>query len=361
MKKTPLYDRHLKLGAKMIEFGGWMMPVQYEGILEEHEGVRNAAGLFDVSHMGEILIRGHEALQFIQKLVTNDISKAAAGQAVYSPMCNPEGGVVDDLLIYRLGEQEFLLVVNAANTEKDYRWITEHKEAGVHIEDVSYQYSLLALQGPKAESILKKLTDEPLEEIRYYRFRPDVEINGIKTLVSRSGYTGEDGFEIYVSPDKVEKLWDDLLEAGKEEGLKPAGLGARDTLRFEAALPLYGHELSEEISPLEAGLGRFVKLNKGEFIGRSALAAQDVQGVKRKLVGFEMTDRGIPRHGYDIYADGDKIGFVTTGSYSPTLRKNIGLGLVKAGYSETGTEIQVAVRNKNLKAVVVKTPFYKRK
>lgn len=361
MKQTPLYDQHVSLGGRIIDFGGWALPVQYTGIVEEHEHVRGAAGLFDVSHMGEITVKGKDAQSFIQHLVTNDISKAVDGQAVYSPMCYPDGGVVDDLLVYRLGAEDYLLVVNAANTDKDYAWICEHLEGDVKVENVSDRWAQLAIQGPKAQDILQKLTDYPLGDIRFYRFAPNVRVAGYDALVSRSGYTGEDGFELYTDPINAPALWQALLDAGKEEGLIPAGLGARDTLRFEAALPLYGQEISAEISPLEAGLNRFVKLDKPEFIGRDALAKQAEEGLKRKVVGFELVERGIPRSHYNIEKDGQPIGFVTTGSFSPTLKKNIGLALVQSEYAADGMEFDVIIRDKPVKAQVVPVPFYSKK
>ncbi len=361
MKHTPLYEEHVKLGGRIIDFGGWALPVQYTGIVEEHEHVRSAAGLFDVSHMGEITVKGKDAQSFIQHLVTNDISKAVDGQAVYSPMCYPDGGVVDDLLVYRLGAEDYLLVVNAANTDKDFAWICEHIEGEVKVENVSDQWAQLAIQGPKAQEILQKLTDYPLGDIRFYRFAPNVRVAGYDTLVSRSGYTGEDGFELYTHPVNAPALWQALLDAGREDGLIPAGLGARDTLRFEAALPLYGQEISAEISPLEAGLTRFVKLEKSEFIGKEALAKQAADGLKRRIVGFEMVERGIPRGHYEIAKDGQIIGFVTTGSFSPTLKKNIGLALVQSEYAAEGTEFDVVIRDKSVKAQVVPVPFYLKK
>lgn len=361
MKQTPLYDRHIALNARIIDFGGWALPVQYSGIMEEHESVRSTAGLFDVSHMGEIVVTGRDAQSFLQHILTNDIVKAVDGQAVYSPMCYPTGGVVDDLIVYRLGAQNYLLVVNASNTDKDYAWITEHLSGDVCASNVSNDWAQLALQGPKAQAMLQKLTGYPLDSIRFFHFATDVRIAGIPAIVSRSGYTGEDGFEIYLPPGGAIKLWDALLEAGSGEGLLPCGLGARDTLRFEAALPLYGQEISQDISPLEAGLSRFVKLDKPDFIGRDALAKQAAQGTARKLVGFEMTGRGIPRSHYEIEKDGIAIGFVTTGSFSPTLKKNIGLALVKSQYAADATQMDIIIRDKPVEARVIPIPFYTKK
>ncbi|MEL7603835.1 MAG: glycine cleavage system aminomethyltransferase GcvT [Bacillota bacterium] len=352
MKQTPLYDEHIRLGGRIIDFGGWALPVQYSGITQEHEAVRNAAGLFDVSHMGEVTVKGRDAQDFIQRLVTNDISKAVDGQAVYSPMCYPDGGVVDDLIVYRLGAEDYLLVVNAANTDKDFEWICGQLAGNVQVENVSSQWAQLALQGPKAQAILQKLTDYPLSDIRFFHFVLGVTVAGFKAFVSRGGYTGEDGFELYAAPQDAPALWKALL---------PAALGARDTLRFEAALPLYGQEISADISPLEAGLNRFVKLDKADFIGKAALVKQAEEGLKRRMVGFEMVERGIPRSHYDVQMDGKNVGFVTTGSFSPTLKKNIGLALVEAGCAAEGTELDIIIRDKPVKAHVIPIPFYNKK
>ena len=361
MKKTPLYDIHIKLGGKMIDFGGWALPVQYSSIIEEHHAVRERAGLFDVSHMGEIIVEGPSAFEFIQQMVTNDILGISRGRAIYTPMCYQDGGTVDDLIIYQLEDDKYLLVVNASNIDKDYEWLMEHIIDGVEVHNVSYDYAQLAIQGPAAQSILQKLTDFFLEGIRFFRFAKDVEIGGIRSLISRTGYTGEDGFEVYFPAGKAVELWDKIMEAGEKEGMLPAGLGARDTLRFEAGLPLYGNELSQEISPLEAGLGRFVKLDKEYFIGKDALAKQGKEGVKRTLVGFEMIDRGIPRSQYKIYCEDKEIGVVTSGTFAPTLQKNLGLALIDPAYSEIGTEISVIIRNRSPKARVVGIPFYSKK
>ncbi|MFY9176095.1 MAG: glycine cleavage system aminomethyltransferase GcvT [Caldicoprobacterales bacterium] len=359
MKKTPLYETHTALGGKIINFGGWALPVQYSSILKEHHAVRNAAGLFDVSHMGEILIEGKDAQEYLQHMITNDISKMSQGRAVYSPMCYRNGGTVDDLLIYKLEENKYLLVVNASNTEKDYEWLMENCTSDdLLIKDVSSDYGLIAIQGPASQKILQKLTSTPLDEIRFFRFADNVEVGGVKAIVSRTGYTGEDGFELYVPSYQTVNLWDRIMEAGAGEGLVPAGLGARDTLRFEVALPLYGQELSPNISPLEAGLGRFVKLNKQDFIGKDALLRQAEEGLKRKLAGFEMVDKGMPRTGYKVLADEKEIGFVTSGGLAPTLKKNLGLALVNVQHSNLGDEFYVQVRGKSLKAKVVSTPFY---
>jgi aminomethyltransferase len=361
MKRTPLYERHLALGGRMIDFGGWELPVQYQGIIKEHEQTRSAAGLFDVSHMGEIAVTGPDAQRFIQHMVTNDISGAQDMQAIYSPMCYESGGVVDDLLIYRLGSEEYLLIVNAANTDKDFEWLSTHVSGNMELRNVSNEYAQLAIQGPEAERILQRLCAQPLEDIRFYRFRTDVRVDGVPAIVSRTGYTGEDGFELYLPAAEAAGVWDKLLEAGKSSGLVPAGLGARDTLRFEVALPLYGHELSDSISPLEAGLGMFVKLDKEDFIGKEALAAQKAQGLKRRVIGFEMVDRGIPRGLMDVRKDGALVGYVTSGGFAPSVGKNLGLALVDIGCAAEGTELDIIIRDKPAKAQVVKKPFYSKK
>lgn len=361
MKRTPLFNNHLESKGKLIDFGGWELPVEYSGIRTEHDAVRNAAGLFDVSHMGEITVTGEAAEEYLQNIVTNDISVLSNYQICYTTMCYPDGGIVDDLLVYKYSNKKYLLVVNASNTEKDYEWLDTHSIENVTIKNVSDEYSQLAIQGPKAQEILQKLSDIDLNEIEFYHFADNVKIGEINALVSRTGYTGEDGFEIYLPSAEGPILWDLLLESGKDFGLIPAGLGARDTLRFEAALPLYGQEIDKDITPLEAGLGFCVKLSKEKFIGREALAKQKSEGLKRKLAGFEMTERGIPRSHYQVYADGKKIGYVTTGSLSPTLNKNIGLALLDIDYTKEGTEIEVEIRNKKVKAKIIKKPFYTKK
>jgi aminomethyltransferase len=359
--RTPLYENHLKLGAKMIEFGGWDLPVEYSGIIEEHRRVRSAAGLFDVSHMGEILITGPDAESAVQRLITNDISKAPEKKVIYSPMCYENGGVVDDLMVYKYSGERYLLVVNAANTEKDFIWIRDNLSGNARAENVSNSYAQLAIQGPEAEDILQRISQSPLSDIGFFFFNPDAIIGGVDAIVSRTGYTGEDGFEIYVPWDRAPDVWERILEAGRSNGLAPIGLGARDTLRLEAALPLYGHELSRDITPLEAGLAGFVKLGKDQFIGKDALAAQKSTGTARKLAGFEMVERGIPRNDYEVRANGRTIGKVTSGTWSPTLEKNIGIALIETGYSEEGTEIDIIVRNRPVRARVVNLPFYRKR
>ncbi len=361
MIRTPLYKKHLECKGKLIDFGGWELPVEYSGIIPEHEAVRNAAGLFDVSHMGEVAVSGEDAEKYIQKMVTNDISTMKDTQLYYSPMCYPDGGVVDDLLIYKYNREKYLLVVNAANTEKDVEWLQTHKKGNAKVKDVSSDYAQLALQGPKAQEILQKLTDKNLDEIKFFYFCAEVPIGEIKAFISRNGYTGEDGFEILLAPRDAEILWDMIIEAGKEEGILPAGLGARDTLRFEVCLPLYGHEISRSITPFEAGLGAFVKLDKDDFIGKKALKTYKSLGLKRKICAVEMLDRGIPRAGFEVFAEGVKVGDITTGSYSPTLKKNIGLALLNIEFTEEGREVEILIRNKFLKAKIIKKPFYAKK
>ncbi|HEY8805805.1 MAG TPA: glycine cleavage system aminomethyltransferase GcvT [Clostridium sp.] len=361
LKITPLYNTYKEYGGKIVEFAGWAMPVQYAGIIIEHEAVRKAAGLFDVSHMGEVEVEGAEALQFLQNLVTNDVAVLKDNQILYTLMCDANGGIVDDLLVYKFSNQHFCLVINAGNIEKDFQWMFLNKELyDVEITNSSGDVAQLAIQGPKAQKILQKITNIDLDEIKFFYFKQNVIVYGIKCIVSRTGYTGEDGFEIYTTIGEVIKLWHKLLNIGEEEGLQPAGLGCRDTLRFEATLPLYGNEISKDITPLEAGLDFFVKFQKHSFIGKEALLKQKKEGLKRKLVGFEMKDRGIPRHGYEVKVFGEKVGEVTTGYQSPTLKKNIGLALINFKYCEIGTEIEIVIRGKSLKAIVISKKFYKK-
>ncbi|MGG1679844.1 glycine cleavage system aminomethyltransferase GcvT [Neobacillus sp. NRS-1170] len=361
LKRTPLIDVYKEYGGKTIDFGGWELPIQFSSIKEEHEAVRTRAGLFDVSHMGEVEVKGADSLNYLQKMMTNDISKIKNGGAQYTAMCYENGGTVDDLLVYKIEDNHYLLVVNASNIEKDYKWLADHLEGDVSIENLSEKTAQLAVQGPLAEKVLQKLTDTDLSGIGFFKFQQEVLINGKKALVSRTGYTGEDGFEVYCDSAEAAMLWKEILKAGEEEGILPCGLGARDTLRFEAVLALYGQELSAEISPLEAGIGFAVKLNKEvDFIGKEALKQQKESGLPRKLVGIEMIDRGIPRHGYPVYKGEELIGEVTTGTQSPTLKKNIGLALIKTEFAGLESEVEVEIRGKRLKATVVPTPFYKR-
>lgn len=361
-KKTPLYEEHVKLGGKIVDYGGWLLPVQYEGLVSEHEAVRNAVGLFDVSHMGEITVKGKDAIDFVDYLMTNDITTLSDNQIIYTFMCHPLGGTVDDLLVYRYDEEYLYLVVNASNTDKDYNWIMDKKgDFDVEVENISDIVGEVAIQGPKAEKVLQKLTDYDLSELKFFHLQRDVNISGVNSMISRTGYTGEDGFEVYTDKDDIVKVWQKILKAGETEGIKPAGLGCRDTLRFEASLPLYGHEMSHEITPLEGGFKYFVKLDKkSDFIGKEALNKMWSEGLERKLAGFELLDRGIAREGYEIYKDGEKIGHVTTGYKSPTLGKVIGNALIKTEFTELGTEIDVKIRNKFAKAKVISKKFLKK-
>ena len=365
LKRTPLFDMHLKHGARMVPFGGWEMPVQYTGVVEEHKAVREAAGLFDVSHMGEFEVKGPQALDLIQLISVNNAAKLEVGQVQYSLMCYENGTIVDDILVYRLGENHYWLVVNAGNIDKDWEWVKyAHERSGLtnlELTNISGDVAQIAIQGPLAEQIMQPIVPNVvLDELKFYWAKTGTTVAGMKTLVfSRTGYTGEDGFEVYCKKEDAVAMWEALLEAGEEAGLIPAGLGARDTLRFEARLPLYGHEINDKVTPLEAGLGFFVKLKKGtDFIGRAALEAQKAAGLTKKLVGFEMVERGIARGGYEIAKDGQVVGEVTTGSFAPTLQKNIGLGFVPVGLTELGTEFDVIIRGKATKAKVVETPFY---
>lgn len=361
LKRTPLFDEYAKYGGKTIDFGGWELPVQFSSIKEEHDAVRNRAGLFDVSHMGEIFVEGPDALDYLQKMLSNDISKIAIGGAQYSALCYENGGVIDDLLTYRLQENRYLLCVNAANADKDFEWLLKHLEGDVTVTNASDQYAQIALQGPLAQEVLQTLTATDLATIKYFKFQEDVLVGGHAVLVSRSGYTGEDGFEIYGAPVAIADLWNKILEAGKDKGVVAAGLGARDTLRFEAGLPLYGQELSADITPLEAGIGFAVKLAKDpQFIGQQALIDLKEKGLPRKSVGIEMIDKGIPRHGYKVFKDGVEIGVVTTGTQSPMTKRNIGVALIDAKFAEVGMELEIEIRGKFAKVVIVETPFYKR-
>jgi aminomethyltransferase len=364
LKQTPLNAAHRRLGGRMVEFGGWDMPVQYPaGTVEEHTATRTRAGLFDVSHMGEIEVLGPDAIAFVNRLCSNDASKLVDGQAQYSALTTELGTVVDDLLVYRLGPEHLLLVVNASTTEKDWDWITSHKrDERVTLTNRSADFCQIAIQGPSAVNILQTLTETPLEEIKYYHFR-EGKVDGVESIISRTGYTGEDGFEVYAAPDRAEQLWNRMLEAGRHgepDGILPCGLAARNTLRLEAGMALYGHEITEETTLLEANLGWITKLAKGDFNGREALARQKEEGVKRKLVGFEVTDRGIARDGQDVYVNGEKVGQVTSGSPAPHLKKNIGMAYVPAEHAGQGREIHVEVRGRMVAARQVPVPFYKR-
>jgi aminomethyltransferase len=364
LKQTPLNAAHRRMGARMVDFGGWDMPVQYPaGTVEEHLRTRTHAGLFDVSHMGEIDVRGSDSTAFVNRLCSNDASKLIDGQAQYSALTTPEGTVIDDLLVYRFAPDHLMLVVNASTTEKDWEWIASHRgDEAVELRNVSADYCQLALQGPDALRILQTLTDTPLDEIKYYHFRKGA-VAGVPAILSRTGYTGEDGFEVYAAAAAAEQLWDKILDAGKAgmpEGVAACGLAARNTLRLEAAMALYGHEIDETTTLLEANLGWICKLNKGDFIGREALAKQKEEGVRQRLVGFEMTERGIARDEQDVLVDGERKGRVTSGSPAPFLKKNIGLAYVPVEYAKEGQEIEIDVRGRAVGARIVPTPFYKR-
>ena len=362
LQRTPLYASHVELGARMVSFGGWEMPVEYTGISEEHIAVRTTAGLFDVSHMGEIEIAGDHALAAVQRISCNNADKLQIGQAQYSGLLTSEGAFVDDLLVYRLASDHFMLVVNAANIQKDYQWIKKHiSTIGDAVAvNASSRYALLAVQGPAALDVVQTLTSIDLAEISYYWFETG-ELANERVTISRTGYTGEDGVEIFISPQSAGKIWKALLESGQKVGLKPAGLGARDTLRLESAMRLYGQDITDQTSVLEAGLGWIVGWEKEGFIGDDVLRLQKADGVSRRLVGFEMVDRGIARHGYEVYAEGVEIGIVTSGTHAPFLKKAIGMAYVQKAYTAIDTEFQINIRGRHVTARVVRMPFYKRR
>ncbi len=360
MKNTALTQKHISLGAKMVPFAGYNMPVSYSGLNDEHATVRNAVGVFDVSHMGEFILKGENALDLIQRVTSNDASVLTDGKAQYSCLPNNDGGIVDDLIVYRIDEKSYMLVVNASNIEKDWDWISKHNTANVEMHNISEKTSLLAIQGPKAIDTLQKLTDVKLADIPYYSFAKGT-FNGVENVViSNTGYTGAGGFEIYFENEYAEKMWDSIFIAGAEYGIKPIGLGARDTLRLEMGFCLYGNDINDTTSPIEAGLGWITKFTKN-FTNREAIEKQKAEGVTKKLVGFEMIDRGIPRHDYEIAdANGTIIGAVTSGTQSPTLNKAIGMGYVNKDFSKSDTEIFIMIRDKAIKAKVCKLPFLKK-
>ncbi len=359
LKRTPLFDSHHVSKARMVDFGGWHMPVQYSSILEEHNAVRKAVGLFDVSHMGEIDVRGPEAAKLVNYVATNDAGKLKIGQAHYSALLYDHGGFVDDILVHKVADDHFFLCVNSSNQEKDFTHVSKHSRFDAEAEFTSESYAQLAIQGPKALLTLQKLTATELAPIKYYWFQDGV-VSGTPARIARTGYTGEDGFEIYIPPDQAARIWIEILVAGEEFGIKPCGLGARNTLRLEAKMALYGHELAASINPFEADLGWIVKMNKGDFIGRSALERVQTEGATRKLVGFEMIGRGIARDGYEVSIGGEPAGWVTSGGPSPSLNKNIGLCYLRADKAVPGTNIQISIRNAPVDAQTVPTPFYKR-
>lgn len=360
MKNTALTHVHEGLGAKMVPFAGYNMPVQYEGVTVEHETVRNGVGVFDVSHMGEFIISGPNALALIQKVTSNDASTLTIGRAQYSCLPNDNGGIVDDLIVYKMKEEQYLLVVNASNIDKDWNWISSKNDVGADMRNVSEDYSLLAIQGPKAVEAMQSLTSVDLSAIKYYHFEV-ADFAGVSdVIISATGYTGSGGFEIYVKNDQVEALWNKVFEAGAAFGIKPIGLAARDTLRLEMGFCLYGNDINDTTSPLEAGLGWITKFTK-DFTNSEALKKQKEEGVTRKLVGFELTERGIPRHDYEITdKDGNVIGIVTSGTMAPSLNKGIGLGYVPAEYAAEGSQIFIRIRKNDIPAQVVKLPFYKK-
>ncbi len=356
LKRTPLYEEHLKAKGQIVDFAGYELPIQYAGITEEHEAVRNDVGLFDVSHMGEVEVKGKDALKFVQNLVSNNVKKLVDNQILYTVMCYEDGTVVDDLLVYRFEEEYFYLVINAANVDKDYEWMKKQSEGfDITLDNISESVAQLALQGPNAQDVLQKLVNVDLTEIEFFHCHREVMIDDVKALVSRTGYTGEDGFEIYIKNQDAVKVWDQLIK----ENVVPIGLGARDTLRFEACLPLYGHEISDTINPLEAGLSMFVKLDNDQFIGKDALVKIKEDGLKRKLVGLEIS-KGIAREGYEVLANNQVIGHITTGYKSPTVGKSVALALIDRSYGEMGNQLMVQVRKKQVPATIVSKRFYKK-
>ncbi|MDL2310462.1 glycine cleavage system aminomethyltransferase GcvT [Peptostreptococcaceae bacterium OttesenSCG-928-C18] len=359
-KKTPLYDRHIAAGGNVVDYAGWFLPVDYVGLKEEHKAVRENVGLFDVSHMGEFIIRGSEALKFLNYVCTNDFTKAAEGKIVYTMLCNEKGGIVDDLLVYKYNNEHFLLVPNASNTQKDYDHLMKYiGNYDATLENVSDNVGEVAIQGPNSQKVLQKLVDYDLDKIAYYTFVDNIEYKGHNLLISRTGYTGEDGFEIYTTNEGIKQVWDDLIEAGKDIGIQPAGLGCRDTLRFEASMPLYGNEMADDISPLEAGLKFAVKFDKDDFIGKAPLEKELAEGSKRKVIGLEMNDKRIPRHGYEIQKDGKTIGVITTGYLSPTLNRRIANVLIDIDQAVIGNEVDVIIRNKASKATIISKKYMK--
>ncbi len=356
LKRTPLHAAHVKAGARMVEFGGWDMPVQYAGIIDEHRRVRRAVGLFDVSHMGEFEVEGAGALSALQTLVTNDVAALEIGQVQYAALCYPEGGIVDDLTVYRLAADRYMVTVNASNIDKDWAWMTTHAP-GAEWRNVSTETGLIAVQGPRAEELVAGLADTDVQAIRYYRFARGA-VAGVPTLISRTGYTGEDGFELYVPWDATERVWVALLEAGKQVDVGPIGLGARDTLRLEMGYALYGNDIDQTTNPLEAGLGWIVKPAKGDFLGKAAIERMRAEGPKRKLVGLEMVDRSVARHGYQVLGGSRRVGEVTSGTFGPSVEKSVAMAYVETPLAKVGTAIDVEIRGQGRAARVVKTPFH---
>ncbi len=357
LRKTPLYNVHVESNGRMVPFAGYSMPVSYSGIVDEHMAVRKRAGLFDVSHMGRIEVLGDRAVEYLDYITINHVALLKIGQAQYSAMLNEDGGIIDDIVIYRCSDR-YLVVVNAANHRKDHNWMQKHLRGGVTLRDVSEEVAQIALQGPLAQQILSRISTVSLDSIDYYWCGPG-EVLGVQCLIARTGYTGEDGFELYIPEKDAERIWAELIRAGRDEQVVPCGLGCRDTLRLEMKYCLYGSDMDETSNPLEAGLGWITKLDKGEFIGREVLVEQNNNGVGRKLIGFEMEERGIPRHGYPVHCEGRRVSVVASGTSSPSLKKGIGTAYLPVEFAKSGTQIQIEIRNKLLAAVVVKPPFYK--
>ena len=354
MKRTPLYDIHIKLKAKTVPFAGWEMPVYYSSIMAEHKAVRTSAGIFDIGHMGAVKVSGQNALQYLQKILSNDVSKLEAGSSQYSIILNESGGVIDDIFVYRLPDH-YMLILNASNTDKDIEWLKKKMPGGAEIKDLKHDLTLLALQGPKSQDLLQKICKLDLKTLGHHKIAKS-QISNIESLISRTGYTGEDGFELFFDRSKAETIWNKLIELGAV----PCGLGARDTLRLEAGMPLYGHEYNEGITPLETGFSFAVKLDKGDFIGRDSLVVHKEEGTSKRLVGIKLNETGIPRQGQKIFKDGKMIGYITSGTMSPTLKVPIGMGYVRSEYSDIGSAFDVDIRGKHIKAEVAKLPFYKR-
>lgn len=357
IKRTPLYNLHKALGAKFTTFAGWEMPLEYSGMKDEHLAVRSAVGLFDISHLGQIEVSGPKALDAIQLLTTNDASRLADNQIQYSLLCNPSGGIIDDITLYRFNENRFIFCVNAVNADKDFNWLRDNIGNIATVTDRSSEYAVLALQGPLAQEVLQRICDTDLSRIKYYHFSVG-NISGIEAIVSRTGYTGENGFEIYIPSSSVEGVWNKVMEEGNNSGIKPCGLGARDSLRLEMGYTLYGNDITEDTTPMEAGLESFVKFEKPPFMGKEALQKQAREGSKKMLTAFELTGRGVPRSHYRIHAEGRRVGEVTSGGYSPTLGKGIGMGYVEKQFSAIGQKIEIEIREKMVEAVVVSRPFY---
>lgn len=358
MKKTKFNDVHKKLNAKLVDFAGYEMPVQYTSIIEEHKAVRNSVGVFDVSHMGEIFVEGKEALDFVQHITTNNASKLSDGRVQYSAMCYEDGGIVDDLLVYRLTDDKFMLVVNASNKDKDFEWMQKNNNFNAKLSDQSDDYSLLAVQGANAQKVVQKITDANLDELEYYHFL-ETDVAGVKMILSRTGYTGELGYELYFTGDEqtAEKVWNSVFDAGAEFDIKPTGLGARDSLRLEMGFCLYGNDIDKTTNPIEAGLGWITKIKKGDFIGRDAIVKVKEEGIKRKLVPMTTDEKAFPRHGYDIKFDGKKVGYITSGTVSPILSKPIALGYVEKEFASEGNDVNFSIRNREIPAHIVKLPF----